>query len=108
MGKTQTIQITPGSFAHQAYQDEQVTEQFTCNFGLNPRFRGKIENSSFPITGNDLNGEVRIVEKTDHPFYMATLFQPQLSSTPEHPHPIVTAYLHAARDFQKTVPGKEI
>jgi hypothetical protein len=31
---------------------------------------------------------VRAVERNDHPFYLGTLYQPQRSSTREHPHPL--------------------
>jgi CTP synthase (UTP-ammonia lyase) len=40
---------------------------------------------------------VRVVELTDHRFFVATLFVPQLSSRPDAPHPLITALLKAAR-----------
>ncbi|MEW6266353.1 MAG: hypothetical protein AB1641_25040 [Thermodesulfobacteriota bacterium] len=52
------------------------------------------------VTGVDREGEVRIVELADHPFYVATLFLPQVSSTPDRPHPLIVAYLKAALAFQ--------
>ena len=47
------------------------------------------------VTGTDADGEVRIVELPDHPFFVATLFVPQASSTPEDPHLLVTAFVAA-------------
>ena len=98
--KTQAIRITPGSLVHQAYGREEVVEQFVCNYGLNPEFHDKFEKGQLNFTGVDLDGEVRVVELTDHLFYVATLFQPQLSSKPEDPHPLIVAYLRAALAFQ--------
>lgn len=98
--KTQTIKIAPGSLVHQAYEREEVVEQFVCNYGLNPEFRDKFEKGQLKFTGVDLDGEVRVVELTDHSFYVATLFQPQISSKPENPHPLIVAYLRAALAFQ--------
>jgi CTP synthase (UTP-ammonia lyase) len=100
VGKTQTIKITAGSYAHQAYGRQEVTEQFSCNYGLNPEFRDKLGKGQLKITGVDLEGEVRIVELSDHPFYVATLFVPQISSSPESPHPLILAYVSAALTFQ--------
>ena len=100
VGQTQTIRITPGSHAHQVYKQQEVTEQFYCNYGLNPRFRDKVEKGKLKITGVDLEGEVRIVELSDHRFYIATLFLPQVLSKPENPHPLIVAYLRAALAFQ--------
>ena len=77
-----------------------MVEQFVCNYGLNPEFHDKFEKGQLNFTGVDLDGEVRVVELTGHPFYVATLFQPQLSSRPEDPHPLIVAYLRAALAFQ--------
>jgi CTP synthase (UTP-ammonia lyase) len=99
VGQAQTIKIAPGSHAHQAYGQKEVTEQFYCNYGLNPRFRDKVEKGKLKITGVDLDGEVRIVELSDHRFYVATLFLPQVLSKPEIPHPLIIAYLRAAVAF---------
>ena len=71
-------------------------ERFQCSYGLNPRFRDRFADGKLDITGVDLQGEARIVELADHPFYVATLFLPQLSSTSEKPHPLIVAYLQAA------------
>lgn len=108
MGKTQTLKITPGSCAHQAYGQQEVTEEFRCNYGLNPQFRDRVDTGQIKITGVDLEGEARIVELSDHPFYVATLFLPQISSRPERPHPLIVAYLRAAMAFQASPRSSEI
>lgn len=107
VGRTQTIKIIPGSLVHRAYGREEVTEQFACSYGLNPRFRDKVEKGQLKITGVDLDGEVRVVEVSDHPFYVATLFLPQISSDPESPHPLIVAYLRAALAFRTSGKGKQ-
>jgi CTP synthase (UTP-ammonia lyase) len=93
------IKITPGSCAYQAYGLREVTEQFHCNYGLNPQFRQKVDMGKLEITGVDAEGEARIVELSDHAFYVATLFLPQVSSQPDRPHPLIVTYLRAALAF---------
>ncbi len=100
VGKTQAIKIVPGSLVHRAYGKEEATEQFACSYGLNPKFREQLENGRLQITGVDLDGEARVVEAAGHPFFAATLFLPQASSEPENPHPLLVAFLRAARSFQ--------
>ena len=100
VGKTQKIKIAPDSTAHRAYGKQGVMEQFFCNYGLNPAFRNEVDRGKLSITGVDPEGEVRIVELTNHPFYVATLFLPQVASKPENPHPLMLAYLKAAAAFQ--------
>jgi CTP synthase (UTP-ammonia lyase) len=43
----------------------------------------------------DDTGEVRAIERPDHAFFVATLYQPQLSSTLDRPHPLFVALLDA-------------
>jgi CTP synthase (UTP-ammonia lyase) len=95
-GKTQEIKIAPDSIVYRAYGEKRVTEQFFCNYGLNPVFRDEVNKGKLNITGVDSEGEARIVELSDHPFYVATLFLPQVASKPERPHPLILLYLKAA------------
>ncbi len=99
VGKTQKIAIAPDSLARRAYGKKEVREQFFCNYGLNRSFRSALNNGGLSVTGIDPEGEVRIVEISDHPFYLATLFLPQVSSKPDAPHPLVISYLKAAIGF---------
>ena len=47
------------------------------------------------VAATDDSGEVRAVERQDHPFFVATLCQPQLSSWPGRPHPLWSAFVAA-------------
>ena len=97
VGTTQTITIVPETLAHRAYGTTAVTEQFACNYGLNPAYREPLSTARLYVAGVDLTGEVRIVELRGHRFFLATLFLPQVSSSPDRPHPLITAYLQAAQ-----------
>jgi CTP synthase (UTP-ammonia lyase) len=103
VGLSQKVKIRPGTLACKIYQNEEVTEQFRCNYGLNPKYADKLSQGGLQIIGTDRNGEARIVELPGHRFFMATLFLPQLSSTPEAPHPVILAYLKAAGAFKNKV-----
>ncbi len=96
VGQEQTITILPGSIAYQAYQKATAMEKFRCNYGLNPAYQDKLLSGRLKISGLDDNGDVRIIELSGHPFFIATLFIPQLSSLPGAPHPLMTAFLKAA------------
>ena len=48
------------------------------------------------VAGVDGAGEVRIVELDDHPFYIATLFQPELAVFTGVAHPLIKAFLREA------------
>jgi CTP synthase (UTP-ammonia lyase) len=76
-GAVPEIRLRPGSYLQSFYGkgEETATEEFLCNF------------------------EIRAIESPTHRFYLATLFQPQLSSTEKKPHPIVLAFVQAAADW---------
>jgi CTP synthase (UTP-ammonia lyase) len=96
----QEVFVTPGTSAFNAYGKNQATEQFTCNHGLNEGYRNDIIRDNLGVVGKDSEGNARIIELSFHPFFMATLFLPQLSSKPGNPHPIILAFLEAAVAFQ--------
>ncbi len=84
---------------------EEATEQFRCNFGLNPIYRAQVLSGALRCTGVDQEGEARVIELTNHRFFIATLFLPQLSSSPERSHPLITAYVRAAVAFRDSRNG---
>lgn len=95
--QTNTFTLTPGSRIAAIYGAETITEQYgVCNYGLNAEFRPLFEGSGLHITGVDENGDARIVELDDHPFFLGTLFQPERSAFREVPHPLIEALLRAA------------
>ena len=83
------------------YSSDVITEEFFCNFELNPDYEWCSIEAGFPIAARGPQGEVRAIESPTHRFFIATLFQPQLSSTPEKPHPLILAFLQAANDWGK-------
>jgi len=99
-GETRAVQISPGTAVFKAYKKETVREQFNCSYGLNEIYRDTMHNQPLKIVGVDTNGEARVVEFSGHRFFIATLFLPQLSSSPATPHPLIMAYMRAAMAFQ--------
>jgi CTP synthase (UTP-ammonia lyase) len=75
-----------------------------CNgsrgFGLSATYAACFSNGPLKVAGVDREGEARVVELPGHPFFVATLFLPQLISRPDAPHPLVLAYLRAAISFR--------
>ena len=90
------ISILPGSLAASHYGAARIEERYYCNFAINPRHASLFEQGDLRIVGRDDQGEIRIVELTGHPFFLGTLFVPQLQSTAEEPHPLVVEFLKQA------------
>lgn len=97
-GRTMHVSLVPGSKAAEAYEATSVEEHYYCNFGVNPDKVEVLGSGPLEIVGSDSNGEVRVVELTGHPFFLATLYVPQVRSTPDSPHPLINAFLRSLLD----------
>ena len=100
-GTIPEIQLRPGSYLHSFYGQETISEKFFCNFEVNPDYEWIAMEAGFPVVARGAKGEIRAVESPTHRFFVATLFQPQLSSKPDHPHPLVMAFVQAAADWSR-------
>jgi CTP synthase (UTP-ammonia lyase) len=96
---TGTIVLHAGSRISAIYGRATVVEGFNCTFGVNPQYRALLSDGALHITGVDENGEARVVELAEHPFFIATLFQPERSALRGVVHPLIAAYLQAAAQF---------
>jgi CTP synthase (UTP-ammonia lyase) len=102
VGKKLAIRLKPGSQAATFYGATEAVESYYCNFGLNPEYQEPLESAGLIISGWDDTEvsapadpgtpEARVIELPDHPFFLATLFVPQTTSTLERPHPLIAAF----------------
>jgi CTP synthase (UTP-ammonia lyase) len=102
-GKVPEIRLRPGSYLQSFYgkDKEVVTEEFFCNFEINPDYEWCTMEAGFPVVARGAQGEIRALESPTHRFFIATLFQPQLSSTAKKPHPVILAFVQAAADWSR-------
>jgi CTP synthase (UTP-ammonia lyase) len=94
--QTITVELTPGSRLAALHGTRQVVEHTTCSYGLAPEVQHIAGEHGMRIAATDATGEVRAIEREDHPFFMGTLYQPQLRSAPGTPHPVFVGLLEAA------------
>jgi len=105
-GRKMQLNFMPGSQVAAIYGGLSAMEYYYCNFGVNPDFMGELKRGPLNVSGSDAEGEIRVIEHSDHPFYIGTLFVPQTCSTPEQPHPLVTAFLGAVLASINQVAGE--
>ena len=96
VGQQRNVRIVPGTEAHRIYGKSEATETFACNYGLNEAFADQLRSKELRVSGYDEDGTARMVELPGHPFFIATLFVPQVVSQSGRPHPLIVAYLRAA------------
>jgi CTP synthase (UTP-ammonia lyase) len=90
-----SVRLLPNTRIAGAYGSHQVTEGYRCRYGLNPEFQATLTSGPLRATAVDQTGEVRAVELDNHPFFVATLFQPERSALSGNPAPLVVAFVSA-------------
>lgn len=97
---TGTVRLVPGSRLASIYASEQpeqpAVEGYHCRFGLSPAHSHRLGSGPLRIAATDEAGEVRAVELDGHPFFVATLFQPERAALAGRAHPLVAAFARAA------------
>jgi CTP synthase (UTP-ammonia lyase) len=105
-GQEMPLELADHSLASKLYGGKKnVVEKYYCNFGLKRQFESSLEKGRVKISGSDISEKAiensedsqgRIFELPEHPFFVATLFVPQVSSTVTNPHPIITGFLQSS------------
>ena len=95
VGREMNLNFVENSQVAQIYGSLSATEEYYCNFGVNPNKVQLLKSGALQSTGSDSEGEIRVLELPDHPFFLGTLFVPQARSIPGRPHPLVNAFLKA-------------
>ena len=96
-GEEATVTIEPGTTAGAAMGAGPTTERYFCRYGLNAEYRSVLEDHGLVISGRDDLGDARVVELPGHPFFVGSLFQPELASDATWAHPLIAAFAAAVR-----------
>jgi CTP synthase (UTP-ammonia lyase) len=94
------IHFSPGSRIRSIYGVDSAEETYHCSYGVDPRQEALLRDGGLVIAGRDEAGEARTLELPDHPFFMATLFQPERSALAGREHPLVKAFVAAAAEHR--------
>ncbi|WP_340557778.1 glutamine amidotransferase-related protein [Streptomyces sp. GSL17-111] len=75
---------------------DDVQEVFHCSWSLDRAFMEAAVEGEMEFVAWDADGAPRALELEEHPFFLACLFQPELTSTPTSVHPLIAQFLTAA------------
>jgi CTP synthase len=93
----QQCRLELGSLAHQAYQQEIITERHRHRYEVNNAFIGQLEAAGLKVSGRSMDGSlVEMVEIEDHPWFVACQFHPEFTSTPRAGHGLFEGFVDAA------------
>jgi CTP synthase (UTP-ammonia lyase) len=96
LGMSGTILLDPQSRTARAYGSGEIIEEYHCRFGLSRKFEDQFKKSDLRPVGWDAEGEVRVVELDNHPFYVATLFQHERAALRHRLPPLAREFVRAS------------
>ena len=90
--------LKDGTIVKSAYGSSEISERHRHRFEVNPDYVEILEDKGLVFSGTSPNKHLmEIVElpKSEHPFFVATQFHPELKSRPLDPHPLFKAFIKA-------------
>jgi len=98
----QEIQLGAGSLARQIYGRDTIAERHRHRFEFNNRYLDDYRRAGLVFSGFSPDELVEIIELPKHPWFVATQFHPEFTSTPRDGHPLFTGFVQAARAQART------
>ncbi|WP_374337595.1 CTP synthase [Leeia sp.] len=89
------IMLSENSQLARLYGRTRIEEGFRCNYGPSPRLTAHLQQGPLRAVGHDDAGEVRAIELQGHPYFIASLFQPERSALQGILPPPVAGLVHA-------------
>ena len=94
--------IKPGTKTFAAYRSKKISERHRHRYEVNNRYRNKLEKKGLIISGfNEDLGVVETIEISDHPWFVAGQFHPELKSRVTRAHPLFREFIKAATIYNQ-------
>ena len=90
-------EVDVGTKAYAAYGKKKISERHRHRWEVNNRYKDRLEKNGLRISGINLElNVIEIVELTDHPWYVAGQFHPELKSRVSKAHPLFREFIKAS------------
>jgi CTP synthase len=89
--------LKEGSRAAAIYEATEISERHRHRFEVNNEYRPLLEKHGMVVSGTSPDeGLVEMIELSDHPWFVACQFHPELKSRPMRPAPLFASFIAAA------------
>jgi CTP synthase (UTP-ammonia lyase) len=95
VGHEGAIAYAPGTLMRRILGTDRSVERYHCSYGLDPAYLERLTEAGVVFSAHDDAGDVRALELGDHPFFLGTLFQPELAGDGTRAHPVIRAFADA-------------
>lgn len=94
--------LKDGSLARRIYDQNMVWERHRHRYEANPQYREPLESVGLIFSGMTEDGSLpEVIERQDHPWFLAMQSHPEFKSRPLKPHPVFEAFIGAAYQYAK-------
>jgi len=97
---SQEVRVAANTLARAIYGDENVFERHRHRYEFNNGYRDRYTQSGFRFSGLSKDDLVEVIELPTHPWFVATQFHPEFTSTPRDGHPLFAGFVKAARQHR--------
>jgi CTP synthase len=98
----QPCEIEKNTLAHRIYGADSIAERHRHRYEVNAEWLNALQTEGLVVSAYSKAGHlVEMIELADHPWFVACQFHPEFTSTPRDGHKLFTAFIEAAKQFQK-------
>jgi CTP synthase len=93
----QEVLLGAGTRAREIYGKDSIAERHRHRYEFNNNYMERFRTSGLRFSGFSRDGLVEMIELPGHPWFVASQFHPEFTSTPRDGHPLFTSFVRAAR-----------
>ena len=93
----QEVLLGAGTRARDLYGKDVILERHRHRYEFNNNYLERYREAGLRFSGFSRDGLVEVLELANHPWFIATQFHPEFTSTPRDGHPLFAGFIRAAR-----------
>src|ERR1700760_3613886 len=93
----QEVVLGAGTRGRDIFAKDIIMERHRHRYEFNNNYLDRFRQSGLRFSGFSRDNLVEVIELTNHPWFVATQFHPEFTSTPRDGHPLFTGFIRAAR-----------
>jgi CTP synthase len=93
----QEVVIGAGTKARDIFAKDVIMERHRHRYEFNNTYLDRYVQAGLRFSGFSRDDLVEVIELPNHPWFVATQFHPEFTSTPRDGHPLFTGFIRAAR-----------
>jgi CTP synthase len=93
----QEVLLGAGTRAREIFAKDVIMERHRHRYEFNNTYLDRFTHAGLRFSGFSRDGLVEVIELQNHPWFVATQFHPEFTSTPRDGHPLFTGFIRAGR-----------